>query len=121
MKKVALMIIPALICGILFTSCDKEHATKEEEINKTLKNTESYYETFVVGDEEGAIIKVQAMHYEKSELIRDESTNFNAQYHYKPIADFVGKDYVVIEVHKNKTGIGPVEIETVKINFTITK
>ena len=45
------------------------------EINVTLKNTESYSQTFVLGDEEGASIKVQAQHYEKSELVRDESTN----------------------------------------------
>ena len=45
----------------------------------------------------------------------------NVEYRYKPIVDFVGKDYVVIEVCYNKTGVGPTEIETVRINFTITK
>ena len=101
-------------------SCQKEK-TKIDEINVTLKNTESYHQTFVLGDEEGATIKVQAQHYEKSEFIRDESTNMNVVYHYKPITDFVGKDYVVIEVCYNKTGVGPTDIQTVKINFTISK
>ena len=120
MKKLVLVIIPALICGVMFTSCsDKKEVTNE--INVTLKNTENYSKTFVLGDEEGAAIKVQAEHFEKSELIRDKNTNMNVEYHFKPITDFVGKDYVVIEVFYNKTGIGPTEIETVRINFSITK
>jgi hypothetical protein len=69
------------------------------EINVTLKNTESYSHTFVLGDEEGASIKVQAQHHENSELVRDESTNMNVEYRYKPITDFVGNDYVVLEVY----------------------
>ena len=122
MKRLVLMIIPALICGVMFTSCsDKEEFQGEREFNVTLKNTESYIKTFVVGDEEGASIKVQAKNYEDSELIRDESTNMNVEYHYKPITDFVGTDYVVIEVYYNKTGVGAADIETVRINFTITK
>ena len=124
MKKIILMVIPALICVMLLTNCDsdKEQTTEEIKINETIKNTDTYYyETSAGGDEEGATIKVQAAHYEKSELIRDESTNFVVRYHYKPIVDFVGKDYVVIVVHKNKTGVGPIEKQTVKINFTITK
>ena len=75
----------------------------------------------MLGDEEGAAIKVQAEHYEKSELVRDESTNMNVDYYYKPIAGFVGKDYVIIEVCYNKTGVGPADIQTVRINFTISK
>ena len=52
------------------------------------ENTESYCQTFVLEDEESAIIKIQAKHYEKSELIRDESTNMNVEYHYKLIVNF---------------------------------
>jgi len=91
------------------------------ETNVTLKNTESYSHNFMLGDEEGATIKVQAEHYEKSELIRDETTNMNVVYHYKPIIDFVGEDCVVIEVYYNKTGIDITKTEIVKINFTITE
>jgi len=93
----------------------------QELSNVTLKNTESYSRTFVLGDEEGAIIMYQAQHYEKSELVRDESTNMNVEYHYKPTIDFVGTDYVGLEIYYNKTGEDRFAyIETVKINFTIT-
>jgi hypothetical protein len=92
----------------------------QEVSNVTLKNTESYSRTFVSGDEEGAIILYQAQHYEKSELVRDESTNMSVEYHYKPAIDFVGTDSVGLEIYYNKTGEGLPYIETVRINFTIT-
>jgi hypothetical protein len=92
-----------------------------EESNVTLKNTESYSRTFVLGDEEGAAIMYQAQHYEKSELVRDESTNMNVEYRYKPTTGFVGNDDVILEIYYNKTGEdGFAHIETVKLNFTIT-
>lgn len=91
------------------------------EIDVTLKNTDSYSHIFILGDEEGATIKVQPENYEISELIRDESTNMNVEYHYKPKINFVGKDYVVIEVHYNQTGVDPMEPEIVKINFSVTE
>ena len=93
----------------------------QEVSNVTLKNTESYSRTFVLGDEEGVVIMYQAQHYEKSELVRDESTNMNAVYCYKPSIGFVGTDYVGFEVYYNKTGEDRFAyIETVRINFTIT-
>ncbi|MDR2010628.1 MAG: hypothetical protein LBQ22_09120 [Bacteroidales bacterium] len=91
------------------------------ETNVTLKNTESYSRTFVLGDEEGASITVQTQHYEESELVRDESTNMNVEYRYKPTTGFVGNDYVILEVYYNKTGENSsAYTETEKINFTIT-
>ena len=35
MKKIALMIIPALICGMVFTSCNTEKLTNDHEIEGT--------------------------------------------------------------------------------------
>jgi len=99
--------------------CNIQEVSSE---NVTLKNAESYIRTFVLGDEEGASILYQAQHYEKSELVRDKSTNMNVEYHYKPITDFVGNDNVVLEIHYNKTGeISAAYTETVRINFTITE
>jgi hypothetical protein len=93
----------------------------QEVSNVTLKNTESYSRTFVLGDEEGVAIMYQAQHFEKSELVRDESTNMNAVYYYKPTIGFVGTDYVGFEVYYNKTGEDRFAyIESVRINFTIT-
>jgi len=89
--------------------------------NVTLKNTESYSRTFVLGDEEGASIPVQAQHYETSELVRDESTNMNVEYRYKPTSGFVGNDYVILEIYYNKTGEpSSAYSETERINFSIT-
>lgn len=91
------------------------------ETNVSLKNTEVYNRTFVLGDEEGASISVQAQHYETSELIRNESTNMNVEYRYKPTSGFVGNDFVILEIYYNKAGehsSAYTEIE--KINFTIT-
>jgi len=91
------------------------------ETNVTLKNTESYSRTFVLGDEEGASIPVQAQHYETSELVRNESTNMNVEYRYKPTSGFVGNDYVILEIYYNKTGENSsAYTETERINFTIT-
>jgi hypothetical protein len=91
------------------------------ETNVTLKNTENYSRTFVLGDEEGASIPVQAQHYETSELVRDESTNMNVEYRYKPTSGFVGNDYVILEIYYNKTGEhSSAYTETERINFTIT-
>jgi len=91
------------------------------ETNVTLKNTESYSRIFVLGDEEGASIPVQAQHYETSELVRDVSTNMNVEYRYKPTSGFVGNDYVILEIHYNKTGENSsAYTETERINFTIT-
>jgi hypothetical protein len=99
--------------------CNIQGASNET--NVTLKNTESYSRTFVLGDEEGASIAVQAQHYETSELVRDASTNFNVVYRYKPTTDFVGNDYVILHIYYNKTGeSSSAYTETERINFTIT-
>jgi hypothetical protein len=43
------------------------------------------------------------------------------EYHYKPKTDFIGKDYVKINIHSNKTGVGSGYIQTVTINFMVTE
>ena len=55
MKRLALMIIIALIFGIALTNCNKEQTTKEEEIIETLKNTESYYYNTFAGDRKSVV------------------------------------------------------------------
>jgi hypothetical protein len=108
-----LKIILLLIFILFMTNCQKEE-------NITIKNTDSYYHNFYLsGDEEGASIKVQAKHYEISELYRDE--HMNVIYYYKPLVDFVGDDFVIVETYSNKTGIGAGTTRRVKLNFTITK
>ena len=96
-------------------------------IKATVKNSEEYeYRTGFGGDEQGASIKVQAGHFEKSEIVRDESTGFEPVYKYKPKGDYVGKDSVELELVDHEIGSGPDDPgKTTKtrvvINFTIAE
>ena len=96
-------------------------------IKATLKNSEAYeYRTGFGGDEQGASIKVQAGHFEKSEIVRDASTSFEPVYKYKPKGDYVGKDSVELWLVEHTIGSGPDDPgKTTKtqvvINLTITE
>ena len=96
-------------------------------IKATVKNSEAYeYRTGFGGDEQGASIKVQAGHFEKSEIVRDASTSFEPVYKYKPKGDYVGKDAVELWLVEHEIGGGPDDPgKTMKtrvvINFTITE
>ena len=96
-------------------------------IKATVKNSEEYeYRTGFGGDEQGASIKVQAGHFEKSEIVRDASTGFEPVYKYKPKSDYVGKDSVKLELVEHEIGSGPDDPgKTTKtrvvINFTIAE
>ena len=94
----------------------------EDDINVSLKNYETYEYPTVSGDEEGAIIKTQAKHFEISEIKRNAGTNYVAVYIYKSKLDYVGNDFVEIETRKGSDGASPpTEIKTIKINFIVTK
>ena len=96
-------------------------------IKASVKNSEEYeYRTGFGGDEQGASIKVQAGHFEKSEIVRDASTGFEPVYKYKPKADYVGKDSVELWLVEHEIGSGPDDPgKTTKtrvvINLTITE
>ncbi len=110
---------------ILFYGCKNDNSVmpiSEGDINVTLKNYETYEYPTVGGDEEGAIIKTQARHFETSEIKRNSSTNYVAVYIYKPKLNYVGTDFVEIEIRKGSDGASPpTEIKTIKINFIVTK
>jgi len=96
-------------------------------IKATVKNSEEYeYRTGFGGDEQGASIRVQADHFEKSEIIRNPSTGFEPVYKYKPKGDYVGKDSIELELVDHELGSGPDDPgKTTKtrvvINFTVVK
>ncbi len=79
------------------------------------------YDFNITGDEEGTTIKVQALHFEVSELIRNSSTNWGVVYIYKPISGYVGTDCVEIETCTGGEGVNCPDTEKVKMNFSITK
>ena len=78
-----------------------------------LKQAETYeYKTGVSGDEEGVLIKKQAVYYEVSEMIRDSTTNWEAVYRYQAAKNYVGSDEVEIETSRSSDGVSPsTEIE----------
>ena len=117
MKTILLLSI-----ALLFLTCDKDDSTYlVNKIDVIIKNSEDYnYDLNISGDEEGAVIKVQAKHFQISELIRNSSTNWNVVYQYQPEANYVGADYIEIEACTGGQGVNCTNTEIVRINFTIT-
>jgi hypothetical protein len=114
-----------LLVGIsVFVSCIKD--MEKDGFNVTLQNTDSYtykYLNHVVWqewDEEEWNIKVQAQHYEISEIVRADSIDMKWKYCYKPKAGYVGKDYVVLEIYKRMPD-GGIHLQTQRINFKVKK
>lgn len=91
-----------------------------EEKPISLRPGELYtYDLNISGDEEGAIIKQQAVHFELSELVRDSSTNWSVVYRYIPKNGYRGTDYIEIETCTGGEGIKCSDIGIVSISFNI--
>ena len=120
--KTVLKLILLLEITLLLMSCDKDDSMYlVNKIDVTIENSEDYnYDFNISGDEEGAVIIIQAKHFQVSELIRNSSTNWNVVYQYKPEANYVGADYVEIETCNGGQGVNCTNTEIVRINFTIT-
>jgi len=117
-------LLLAFAIAALWAGCHKDVGmtpTSENSIAVTIRNTDTYtYKTGITGDEDGAIIKTQALHYEKSAIIRDASTRWEAVYVYKPQVGYAGSDHVEIQLSAGSDGASPpTRIEVVKINFTV--
>ena len=104
------------------TNCNKEETENlVSEIEVTINNSDDYeLDLMISGDEEGATIKTQAQHFQKSELIRDANTNWSVVYKYEPLPNYTGTDFVEIETCSGGESTGCSSVETVRINFTIT-
>jgi hypothetical protein len=89
----------------------------------TLRNSDVYqYPLGISGDEEGAAIIKQAIHYRVSEIKRDKSTNWAAVYFYQPKENYIGNDYVEIELSTGSDGASPsTKVSVMKIKFLITQ
>ena len=84
-----------LFLSFVFSCEDKDEYDKAIQVE--MKNSEIYkYKTGINGDEEGARITKQAEHFEISEIIRNDTTKWEAVYRYKPQGNYVGNDYVEI-------------------------
>ena len=89
------------------------------ELEVTIKSSETYQHNFnILGDEEAASIKIQAEHYETSELIRDSI--WDLIYYYQPKMDYSGRDYVEIEICEYRPRRTCEKNKIIKFYFTIT-
>tara|TARA_B110000211_G_scaffold218168_1_gene262703 strand:- start:1196 stop:1555 length:360 start_codon:yes stop_codon:yes gene_type:complete len=118
MKKILKLLFLAT-CILSLTNCNKENGDRK--VNVTINNSDDYeIDLMISGDEEGATIQTQAQHFQKSELIRDSSTNWSVVYKYEPLQNYTGTDFVEIETCSGGKSTGCYNVETVRINFTIT-
>ena len=70
--------------------------------------------------EGGATIKTQANNFEISEINRNSETGYAAIYRYKPKANFIGYDFVEIEIMSDAVPIDePYVGKIVKIEFFV--
>lgn len=121
MKKSFYMLILSFF--ILLISCASNTDSNINEATKsvTIKETDTYeYRTGISGDEEGASIKVQAKHYDISDIFRNAETNWEAIYVYKAKPLFTGSDYVELELSTGSDGASsPTQIEIIKIKIQV--
>ncbi|MFA7421833.1 MAG: hypothetical protein WCZ90_19270 [Melioribacteraceae bacterium] len=119
------VIVLAITIAFTYYGCKDDNLITQfsnSGITVEIRNSETYKYQTVSGDEEGATIKVQAEHYDISEIKRNSETNFAAVYTYKPKSNFVGYDYVVLETQKGSDGASAsTEIKTIKINFVVSR
>lgn len=90
-------------------------------ITITLKNTEAYqHDLGIFGDEEGAIITRQALHYDTSEV--DRSFTASTVYRYRPSLGYVGTDEVEIRSDRDwNGGTSHNNVEFTIIKFTLVE
>ena len=110
------------IClSFILLNCSTNNSPVNDEINVQILNSEVYeYKTGISGDEEGASIKKQAQHFEISDIFRNSETGWEAVYRYKPESNFIGFDYVELEIKTGSDGASPSsKIELIKITIEV--
>ena len=110
------------IClSFILLNCSTNNSPVNDEINVQILNSEVYeYKTGISGDEEGASIKKQAQHFEISDIFRNSETGWEAVYRYKPESNFIGFDYVELEIETGSDGASPSsKIELIKITIEV--
>lgn len=121
MKSTALPIITIVLLLIFGCNTTDSNITKKVE-HVIISSSETYtYRTGISGDEEGAQIIRQPNHYEISDIIRNETTNFEVVYRYKPATGFTGTDRVELKLSTKPAGNPPTptRFETLTIEFTV--
>lgn len=91
---------------LVIQSCKKN---EEEVIDVTLEMNQLYnYDLGSFGDEEGASIAKQALHYKVSEIGQYDTISYTGQlkYTYIPALDYTGYDEVTIKSSRGSDGSG---------------
>jgi hypothetical protein len=106
----------------IFSACDLTRVIPEkEDIAVTLNNAALYeLDLRASGDEESADIEVQAEHFLQSEILFDESTQWETIYRYRPEVGYVGEDYVEIKTCTGGSGVGCNHHKLIRITFEVT-
>ena len=115
--------IAAAIILLVF-ACKKEPVSPPPtELYVVLESGEEFSYDLLTGDEEGGEITIQASNFERSEIVRDATTNYSAVYYYMPVEGYVGTDFVQIERTSAEIGSGDTSEETsvIRINLTINE
>ena len=120
MKNLRFALAIMFFLSFLIQSCNKNNASQKiQTINATIKSDETYqYSLGSFGDEEGASITQQAVHYDTSKIDRNNALVF---YRYKPMSNYTGTDEVEIKSERGSDGASRNnQISITKIKFTIT-
>jgi hypothetical protein len=121
MKKILSHFTIIFCLFFLIQSCKKDttSAQNSQTINVTIKTNGTYqYDLGAFGDEEGASINQQALHYDTSVIGRNLTT---ATYKYKPSLGFIGTDEVELKSERGSDGASPNnKVIFTTIKFTIT-
>ena len=119
-------ILYSTVIFCLFTlmqSCRKDNSSiqNSKTIKVTIKANEHYnYDLGTFGDEEGASINQQAIHYDVSFIERGLNTA-KATYKYTPRLGYVGTDKVELKSERGSDGASPNDkIILTTIEFTIS-
>jgi hypothetical protein len=106
-----------LVLAFAWSGCDKETLISDITISN---NNIHFQDLSICGDEEGAVIEVQAEHFEESRIVRDITTGFCVIYLYKPEMGYTGKDFVRIRTNTGSNGASKGQTKYVEINFMVT-
>ena len=108
-----------LVLSFIFFSCSSDGDLDVITEKVTISNTETYeYDLGGFGDEDGAVISIQAKNFQISELIRKETI----VYTYKSAEGFLGSDRVRIEIITGSDGASSGKVSSiVEIIFNVTE
>lgn len=123
MKKIFYAV---LILSVVVTSCNKSDDTEVErdsittEIEVTIVTGEDYfYDLGSFGDEEGAGITTAPSNADISQMLYELDPD-RYVYKYRPEADFIGDDFVVLTTAKGSDGANPNPyVELIEITISV--